>query len=707
MSVDQNLEQFLKNVDEVAAIIQSLNSDDLSSRESVIARADEKLALLKEKENEDATRTKINRTVINTSPGGSFPQSNSEMSQDSFLAHLENDARERAEKRRQDKTLANALKDLGNEAYGKGDYESAVQRYSEGLEKLRDMPILYTNRAQAYIKLEKYQNAITDCEWALKCDEKCLKAYFHMGKAYLGLKNYDEARKCYKKITDVDSNKEKMVKGYLNQVDSQERKDLQEEKALQDLQTGTENAVSVTQLLQKLSKVDQLPLYYSGGMQLLAKAVKDCTTQTLFRTNNGFRVIGDNTVIDRSLVSTRADPIDADLCLSVLSLWQTVCTGNEENQRLLISHPNVNRQVFALLSSKVSDVQSKTLDLLNVFSTTEEGRSLLVKHLDPSKLLQCLLEYVTLMDGRAGKAMDILHSLTLEQRLKSYFRAEFSSESLPTFTRLLMKLSRSLVNMAVFPLCIAIIGHLTEDRVIRSEMAVSLEFWDSCLLAVDKCNSSTAGGEHKDILISVLGLMFNLSLEVNSAIQGHGIDISTRCLSLLSNKDGTIVTRSVGILSRVLPQCTAAVGLSVQGGIVKKLIKCLKAGGPRTSLYAVKVLAVCTRVDAQAQKDVVKYDKKFGTLLPLLCSEDEKIIGNTALCLGNCFDVPGAGSSLLHSDIVNLLLTHAGGDASQSSVQQNAAIALGKLCTAEPRYMMRLRELHGIEILISCMKYIK
>lgn len=41
-----------------------------------------------------------------------------------------------------------ALKDKGNEAFAKGDYESAVLRYSEGLEKLKDVRVLYTNRAQ-------------------------------------------------------------------------------------------------------------------------------------------------------------------------------------------------------------------------------------------------------------------------------------------------------------------------------------------------------------------------------------------------------------------------------------------------------------------------------------------------------------------------------------------------------------------------------
>lgn len=41
-----------------------------------------------------------------------------------------------------------ALKEKGNEAFVRGDYETAILCYSEGLEKLKDMKVLYTNRAQ-------------------------------------------------------------------------------------------------------------------------------------------------------------------------------------------------------------------------------------------------------------------------------------------------------------------------------------------------------------------------------------------------------------------------------------------------------------------------------------------------------------------------------------------------------------------------------
>ena len=77
---------------------------------------------------------------------------------------------------------------------------------------------------------------------------------------------------------------------------------------------------------------------------------------------------------------------------------------------------------------------------------------------------------------------------------------------------------------------------------------------------------------------------------------------------------------------------------------------------------------------------------EFSVLMTLLSSEDEVLVGNAALCLGNCMEVPQVASTLLKTDIVQVLLKLAGSDAQKTAVQLNAGIALGKLCTAEPRY---------------------
>lgn len=90
-------------------------------------------------------------------------------------------------------------------------------------------------------------------------------------------------------------------------------------------------------------------------------------------------------------------------------------------------------------------------------------------------------------------------------------------------------------------------------------------------------------------------------------------------------------------------------------------------------------------VPLPASLPVLLHPIELGVLMQLLDSEDEILVGNAALCLGNCMEVPHAASSLLSTDIVPILLKLAGSDAQQTAVQLNAGIALGKLCTAEPR----------------------
>lgn len=107
----------------------------------------------------------------------------------------------------------------------------------------------------------------------------------------------------------------------------------------------------------------------------------------------------------------------------------------------------------------------------------------------------------------------------------------------------------------------------------------------------------------------------------------------------------------------------------------------------RLSVTALGALPVSLAVrDSEGQMLILPPPLEFGILMSLLSSEDEIVVANAALCLGNCMEVPRAASSLLKTDVVQLLLRHAGGDAQRTAVQLNAGIALGRLCTAEPRY---------------------
>ncbi|NWS40223.1 TTC12 protein, partial [Probosciger aterrimus] len=696
---EQDLQRFLRRVDDIANLVQGLSSTDSAANAKAIAEAEKRLH--DQETNEEESKTTVNRTIINRRASET---ANAEaVNADGFLAMLEKDAKERAKRRKRNEHLANALKEKGNDAFRKGDYVMAIQRYTEGLEKLRDKQELYTNRAQAYLKVHEYEKAIGDCEWALKCNGKCIKAYFLMGKAHLSLQHYSEARQCYEKILQIDPQKEDLFKDCMNEVNLEEKRMKDEERAMKEVQSGNLAALSIKELLQKLHRPDQNVLYYAGGIRLLAGTVKDCTEQTLFRTNNGFSILGDNEIVRGGFCAESKNAADVDLSVSLLLLWQAVCAGNEENQRLLLTHPDVSAQLPKLLSSGLSEIQKETLALIYLYSNNENGRRLLLRHLDLSKWLQLLMMFVNSTDARASSAMNILSDLTQEERFKTQCRVTLSTDVLPLFTQLLT--SAKLVNQAALARCIGIMGNLCADVVIRMQMAECKECWQAGLKLVDEC-FDVSTSKYQECLFAVLGLMMNLLLESNVIIQYFAVDISGRCMSLLGDKDGRIVTRAIGVLSRILPASSSAIEEVVKGGVVKKMIKFLKAGGQTTCNYGIKTLSICTRSNRQAREDLVKSDKGFSVLLKLLDSENEMIVGNAAFCLAQCLVVPGAATSLLNSSVVMVLLKHAGGDARRTSVQENAAIALGKLCVAEPRHIFQLRKLNGLAILSSSMKYV-
>ncbi|KAM6295740.1 tetratricopeptide repeat protein 12 [Aegotheles albertisi] len=698
LAQEGEFQRFLRRVDDIANLVQGLNSSDPAVREEAAAEAEKRLQDQDTSEEEEG-RTTVNRTAINTRVVAGAAAA----SADGFLAALERDAKERAEQRKRNEHLANALKEKGNEAFRKGDYVGAIQRYTEGLEKRKDKQELYTNRAQAYLKMHEYEKAIGDCEWALKCNEKYIKAYFLMGKAHLALKHYSESRQCYEKILKIDPQKESLFKDCMNEVHLEEKRMKDEESAMKEVQCGNLTALSIKELLQKLDRPDQNILYYTGGIRLLTGAVKDCTEQTLFRTNNGFSILNDTEIVRRCFCAERKNTAEVDLSVSLLLLWQAVCAGNEENQRLLLTHSDVNAQLPKLLSSGISEIQRETLALISLYSENENGRRLLIRHQDLTKWLQMLMTFVHSTDARAGSAMNILSDLTEEERFKTQCRVVLSTEVLPLFTQLLA--SAKLVNQAALARCVGVMGNLCADAAVRVQVAESRACWQACLKLLDeRIDASTP--TYQECLFAVLGLMMNLLLESNGIIQFFAVDISSRCMSLLGDKDGRIVTRAIGVLSRILPASSSAVEAAVKGGVVKKIIKFLKAGGEITSNYGIRTLSICTRSNRQAQEDLVKSDKRFSVLLKLLGSENEMIVGKAAFCLGQCLVVPGAATSLLNTNVVMILLKHAGGDATRTSVQENAAIALGKLCVAEPRHIIQLRELNGLAILNSSMKYV-
>ncbi|KAJ9216826.1 hypothetical protein DTO166G4_1672 [Paecilomyces variotii] len=99
-------------------------------------------------------------------------------------------------------------KEEGNNAFKARDYRKAIELWTATLEIDPDNKDVNSkvlqNRAQAYINLKEYDNAIRDCTEALRIDPSYLKAQKVRAKAYGASGNWEEAVKEYKAVAEAN-----------------------------------------------------------------------------------------------------------------------------------------------------------------------------------------------------------------------------------------------------------------------------------------------------------------------------------------------------------------------------------------------------------------------------------------------------------------------------------------------------------------------
>ena len=98
-----------------------------------------------------------------------------------------------------DTEKAMKLKVEGNSSLTSGDYETAINKYTEAIKLDPTQSTFYCNRAAAYSKREEHEKAIIDAEKAIALDSKYANAYSRLGFAFWSLNKIEEARDAYKK----------------------------------------------------------------------------------------------------------------------------------------------------------------------------------------------------------------------------------------------------------------------------------------------------------------------------------------------------------------------------------------------------------------------------------------------------------------------------------------------------------------------------
>jgi len=87
------------------------------------------------------------------------------------------------------------LKDEGNKYFNLNKFDSAIQSYSKAIALNPNVPTYYTNRALAYMKNNRFPQAVQDARAALERDSTLVKGHFYLGSSLLELEKTDESIK--------------------------------------------------------------------------------------------------------------------------------------------------------------------------------------------------------------------------------------------------------------------------------------------------------------------------------------------------------------------------------------------------------------------------------------------------------------------------------------------------------------------------------
>ena len=102
---------------------------------------------------------------------------------------------------------ADEKKNAGNAALAKKDYTGAIDLYTQALRLSSagsNSHIYYCNRAAALCHVNKYADAIQDCNAALKLNPQYVKAYSRLGLCYFFLEQYEKAIDTYNKALELE-----------------------------------------------------------------------------------------------------------------------------------------------------------------------------------------------------------------------------------------------------------------------------------------------------------------------------------------------------------------------------------------------------------------------------------------------------------------------------------------------------------------------
>ena len=143
---------------------------------------------------------------------------------------MEIDINKRKKKREEDNKVAENLKTKGNKYFKQKNYYEAIQYYTKGIEANRRNKAIWLNRALAYIKFNKFKEAIKDCSEMIEYMEIlengfdqsksfAIKAFMRRSQGYFEIDEIEKALNDAKKAKEIFNGEDKEINKHLEKIE--------------------------------------------------------------------------------------------------------------------------------------------------------------------------------------------------------------------------------------------------------------------------------------------------------------------------------------------------------------------------------------------------------------------------------------------------------------------------------------------------------